>query len=82
MGGYERVNEPDVHTSKNLINMHRHLLPSFSKALDCGAGIGRVSKYVLKDYFSAIDLVEQSYVQLNKAKVEVPSARVFYLSRI
>jgi len=50
-----------------------------SSALDCGAGIGRITKRVLKPLFSQVDLVEPSSVQLNQAKEYVPEARNFYL---
>jgi protein N-terminal methyltransferase len=34
----------------------------YGRALDCGAGIGRVTKYVLIPYFDAVDIVEPSKV--------------------
>lgn len=48
-------------------------------ALDCGSGIGRVSKHVLLPVFSSVELVDmmesflleaQSYLQVNEDKVE------------
>ena len=41
---------------------------TFGRALDCGAGIGRVTKHVLLQRYEAVDLVEPSKVQLSKAK--------------
>lgn len=38
------------------------------RALDCGAGIGRVSKRLLLPLFSEVDLVEQNPAFLEKAK--------------
>ena len=39
-------------------------MPGLNTALDCGAGIGRVTKHVLKPIFKNVDLVEPSEVQL------------------
>lgn len=38
------------------------------KALDCGAGIGRVSKRLLLPLFSEVDLLEQNPAFLEKAR--------------
>jgi len=38
------------------------------RALDCGAGIGRVSKLVLLPLFKEVDLLEQNPAFLDKAK--------------
>ena len=47
--------------------------------MDCGSGIGRVSKHVLLPVFSSVELVDmmesflleaQSYLQVNEDKVE------------
>ena len=43
------------------------------RALDCGAGIGRVSKRVLLPLFSEVDLVEQNQAFLEKAKMYLVS---------
>lgn len=42
--------------------------PGKSRALDCGAGIGRVTKEVLTRYFSKVDLVEQNEAFLKQAR--------------
>jgi len=41
--------------------------PTASLALDCGAGIGRISKHLLLKFASRIDLLEQAPSFLNKA---------------
>lgn len=46
------------------------------RALDCGAGIGRVTKHVLLKWFEKIDLVEPSPVQIEKAKTYIESPKV------
>ena len=54
-------------------------MPGMNLALDCGAGIGRITKAVLKPLFENVDLVEPSSVQLEEAKNYVTEARNFYL---
>ena len=41
--------------------------PGTKRALDCGAGIGRVTKYLLQKFFSTVDLVEQDKGFLSQA---------------
>ena len=79
LGGYEAIHETESDTSIQMITQFKHLLPSMGSALDCGAGIGRITKRVLKPLFSQVDLVEPSSVQLNQAREYVPEARNFYL---
>ena len=47
--------------------------PSNCKALDCGAGIGRITKHLLAKHFSSVDLVEQNKIFLEKAKENLKS---------
>lgn len=42
--------------------------PEKQRALDCGAGIGRVSKNLLMDFFKTVDLVEQEESFAKKAE--------------
>lgn len=42
--------------------------PGRLRALDCGAGIGRVTKLLLQRHFSKVDLVEQNPAFLKEAK--------------
>ncbi|XXG68562.1 hypothetical protein AAC387_Pa06g1619 [Persea americana] len=62
LGGYGHVNEADVRSSEAFLktllverfgSAGRHLV-----ALDCGSGIGRVTKNLLLRYFNEVDLVE------------------------
>ncbi|XP_010906041.1 alpha N-terminal protein methyltransferase 1 [Elaeis guineensis] len=62
LGGYGHVNEADVKGSAAFLNTllpnrfgteRRHLV-----ALDCGSGIGRVTKNLLLRFFNEVDLVE------------------------
>ena len=43
---------------------------------DCGAGIGRVTKYLLLPLFETVDLVEQNPAFLDEAKKYIGSDRV------
>jgi protein N-terminal methyltransferase len=42
--------------------------PGHGRALDCGAGIGRITKYLLLRFFDKVDLVEQNASFLDEAK--------------
>ena len=42
--------------------------PGNSKALDCGAGIGRITKNLLQRFFTSTDLVDQDPKFIEKAK--------------
>jgi protein N-terminal methyltransferase len=42
--------------------------PGNQRALDCGAGIGRITKHLLQRHFLKIDLAEQNPKFLEKAK--------------
>ncbi|CAA0832266.1 methyltransferases [Striga hermonthica] len=65
LGGYENVNKPDIEGSEGFLkslldemfsgagNGSRPLV-----ALDCGSGIGRITKNLLIRYFNEVDLLE------------------------
>ena len=59
MGGYGFVHDADAETSNEFINEYKDSI-GHGRALDCGAGIGRVTKYVLLNHFEKVDLVEPS----------------------
>lgn len=64
MGGYEHVSSPDLRDSHLLLDRAKLLSENtggplnFSRALDCGAGIGRVTKGLLVERFAEVDIVE------------------------
>ncbi|KPJ08410.1 Alpha N-terminal protein methyltransferase 1 [Papilio machaon] len=69
LGGFGHISDIDIDGSRTFLN---HLLslddPLDTKlALDCGAGVGRVSKYLLVPYFDKVDLVEQDEKFINTA---------------
>ena len=72
LGGFEEIHIVESDTSKNMIQTFKHMLPSMGSALDCGAGIGRITKTVLKPMFENVDLVEPSKTQIDEAKNYVP----------
>jgi protein N-terminal methyltransferase len=47
-----------------------------SRALDCGAGIGRVTKQVLMKAFDHVDLVENSEIFVQQAREEYLKAEI------
>ena len=60
MDGYEAIHEVESDTSIAMINEFRSIMPGMNVALDCGAGIGRITKRTLKPLFDEVDLVEPS----------------------
>lgn len=62
LGGFASINSVDIRGSINFLQDLFKLKPAPSRryALDCGAGIGRVTKQLLLPYFEQIDLVEQN----------------------
>ncbi|CAB3401075.1 unnamed protein product [Caenorhabditis bovis] len=60
LGGFSQLHEPDVAMSKNFINnlKKKNIATSFETCLDCGAGIGRVTKNVLMPFYKTVDMVD------------------------
>ena len=58
LGGYENINKPDILTSQKMLEKTRAYISGYNTALDCGAGIGRVSEAVLIPTFDTVDLLE------------------------
>lgn len=61
LGGFAEVSPRDIQSSTQLLNNIFRLKPrpGRHRALDCGAGIGRVTKHLLFRFFEKVDLVEQ-----------------------
>jgi SAM-dependent methyltransferase len=74
VGGFEKSHLPDVKCSCELLNgliLTKQLKPG--NALDLAAGIGRVTEFVLCNFFKEIDLVEKDKKFIDKCKVKFSS---------
>ena len=78
LGGYGAVHPVDSDTSTNMIVGQKDVISGFGSALDCGAGIGRIGKEVLKPLFAEVDILEPSATQINKAREFFSEGREFY----
>ena len=73
LGGFAKISHTDIDGSNKFLKV---LLkpgddgsgPGSERALDCGAGIGRITKHLLTKHFSTVDLVEQDKHFLEKAR--------------
>jgi protein N-terminal methyltransferase len=73
LGGFEHVHEIDIRESKAFLES----LPiGRDRALDCGAGIGRISKHLLCPLFKLTDVMEPFPHMLDIAKAELPAERI------
>lgn len=61
LGGLSVVDRSDIDGSSKFLRDLFKMKPSpaSNRALDCGAGIGRVTKNLLVNFFNTVDLVEQ-----------------------
>jgi protein N-terminal methyltransferase len=75
LGGYGKVHHTDIDTSSSFIDQFKDRF-AHNRALDCGAGMGRVTKHLLLPRFKKVDLIEPSKVQIDQAKVYVESENV------
>lgn len=71
LGGFTHISSIDIQTSK------RFLMPflngkkaktGHTHALDCGAGIGRVTKHLLSHIFDKVDMLEQNPAFLEESQ--------------
>lgn len=70
LGGMEHVHDADIRESKEFILSVQPPVGR-KRALDCGAGIGRITKNLLVPLFETTDLMEPIDHMLEKAKVEL-----------
>ncbi|XP_064213119.1 N-terminal Xaa-Pro-Lys N-methyltransferase 1 isoform X2 [Tribolium castaneum] len=70
LGGFGHISQTDIRDSKLLLKQlfNSKEPPGRGHALDCGAGIGRITKHLLSDFFDQIDLVEQNPKFLSQAE--------------
>jgi protein N-terminal methyltransferase len=57
LGGYESVHEVDSDTSASFLDSFKDTI-GHGRAVDCGAGMGRVTKKLLIPRFDVVDLIE------------------------
>ncbi len=81
--GWVAVTPPDIKCSAEFLDKYiksGRLVPG--TALDCGGGIGRVSKGLLVNFFETVDIVDQASNLIAKAKDNIgsPKMRNFYVS--
>lgn len=71
LGGFSSLTIIDIQDSdlflRKLFQMEDG--PSNDRALDCGAGIGRITENLLCKHFKHVDMVEQNEKFLEKAKL-------------
>ncbi|XP_063624050.1 N-terminal Xaa-Pro-Lys N-methyltransferase 1-like [Cydia splendana] len=73
LGGYAHISDIDIKGSKAFLNDILALknAPGTKLALDCGAGIGRITQNLLITLFDKVDLVEQEARFLSAAKKRI-----------
>lgn len=70
LGGLAYVSPPDIEGSKIFLKEFLEEPNALIKpdyALDCGSGIGRITKHLLLPLFKKVDMVEQNKMFLDKA---------------
>lgn len=68
LGGFGKISHLDIDGSgKFLKGLLKTNSTGTGRALDCGAGIGRITKHLLSRHFQTVDLVEQDRHFLDKA---------------
>lgn len=75
LGGLPEVHDVDIKESKEFVES---LGPSLGRvrALDCGAGIGRISKHLLCDLFESVDLMEPVPHMVEQARRDLAGRNV------
>ncbi|XP_068211346.1 N-terminal Xaa-Pro-Lys N-methyltransferase 1-A-like [Palaemon carinicauda] len=70
LGGFAHISSADISGSdlylRGIFKMKNP--PGHGRAVDCGAGIGRITKYLLQKHFGKVDLVEQCQNFIDRAK--------------
>lgn len=66
--GFSMLDGEDIKFSRKVLDRYKHSLPAMNMALDCGAGIGRVTENLLSHYFEQTDLIEPAKNFLDEAK--------------
>jgi protein N-terminal methyltransferase len=85
LGGYDYVSKNDIRQSQVFLDsLLKNTKMDKNLALDCGAGIGRVSKFLLLRNFEGVDMVDVTESFIEKAKEylgqEAKLVRNFFVS--
>ncbi|KAF6214967.1 hypothetical protein GE061_009712 [Apolygus lucorum] len=85
LGGFGHISQSDITGSEQFLRDVFKLdrPPGRGRALDCGAGIGRVTKHLLANFFAKVDLVDQNKDFVNKATEyvgEIPQIGNLYVA--
>jgi len=73
LGGYQSISPIDIHSSKNFLSPFLKICGGrvgTNRVLDCGAGIGRISKNLFLPLFVKVDMVELNGDFIEQAKTE------------
>lgn len=70
LGGFGFISDVDINGSQMFLSSLFRLenAPDKSLAVDCGAGIGRITKYLLTPHFQIVDVVEPDKKFINSIK--------------
>ena len=83
LGGWEDTNLPDIKCSNELLNgliLTKKL--NNNSALDCACGIGRVTQFVLCNFFNEIDYLKKmknSLIKLKKYLNTIKKLKIFFV---
>jgi len=76
LGGFGDLHPIDVSGSEQLLNLVSQQIPgcmiSCAVGADCGAGVGRITQFLLSKKLSRIDIIEPCLKLIEKAKIELP----------
>ena len=82
LGGLPEIHPADISGSSSFLFrvLSRHPIP-LERALDCGCGIGRVTKYFLQNHFAQVDLLDQCSNYINQARLELPDTKFTFFTQ-
>ena len=75
LGGFGDLHPIDLAGSElflNQVSQQYNLIPKDGQAADCGAGVGRITQFLLSKKLGRIDLVEPCVKLIEKARLELP----------
>uniref|UniRef100_A0A1B6CFI2 Alpha N-terminal protein methyltransferase 1 n=1 Tax=Clastoptera arizonana TaxID=38151 RepID=A0A1B6CFI2_9HEMI len=69
LAGFAHISDVDIKGSGQFLEtlFKEKNPPGHERALDCGAGIGRITKHLLLKHFNTVDLVEQNKTFLDES---------------